>query len=238
MKEISVVCKPVGIATVTVAEEYISNENNATKIEFDFTAMTDYLGLPKWVDLILSNNTSLRYDLGVSDSPELELGNIVTFKGKMIITPFILDTVNDIKVKFKSSDNVYFYNQVEAGEEVVALRDDYIVSLVDRIEQVEEDQTHYDYDGELAVDGTFDLVGAIEHEHNWIHVKFTKGNKAHNALFETADFHDGEVMTSILRTDPTVTATLTNNAGTVTFTSNDATTTCRINYFHFKEDVD
>ena len=143
MKEISIVCNVDGTAKISSSSITIDNENNASKLIIDFSAVPSCVGLDKWVDIVLSNDTSLRYDLGIGvivgseDIVELDLGNALTISGYAIITPFALDTVNDIKIKFKPDEKLKIIYQAETGEDAVAVRDDYIVALKVSVDKFE-----------------------------------------------------------------------------------------------------
>ena len=137
MKEINIICNANGTADLTTSSIHIDNENNASKLIIDFSNVPSCIGLDKWVDLILPNDTSLRYDLGNDDIVELSLENFLTVKGYVTVTPFALDTLNDIKIKFYPNKKLKIFYQAEVGEKIIAERDDYIASLVARIEALE-----------------------------------------------------------------------------------------------------
>lgn len=134
MKKINVVCFDRGIATVTTADINIDNEHKATTLEIDFSN-TSYPEHIKWVDLILSNGTSLRYELGETPVVTLELTYELTIKGEMIITPFLYDGLR--KIKYKTDSTIIIHEQKEAGTSNVVFRDDYIFQLEQRVQALE-----------------------------------------------------------------------------------------------------
>jgi hypothetical protein len=134
-KKITVVCYDTGLALVNTEDFNIHNENNASVIEIDFSN-TSYQGENKWVDLVLADGTSLRYDLGIEDVVEAPLTYATTVPGQMIVTPFIYDGVN--KIKYKSDQTVLIYEQEEAGDEAAVERDDYIADLEKRVKELED----------------------------------------------------------------------------------------------------
>ena len=126
MKKITVKCYNEGYATVTTSDFHIENENNATQLEIDFSETT-YKDKEKWVDLVMSDGTSLRYDLGLAEIVTLDLDYATTVKGFMTITPIIYDGLE--KHKYKTNAKVMIYEQPEAGSSEAVIRDDYIFQL-------------------------------------------------------------------------------------------------------------
>ena len=114
MKEINIICFDTGKANLTSEGLHISNENNASKLIIDFTN-TGFADKNKWVDIVLTNGTSVRYDLGVDNVVELSLGYDETVPGEIIITPFILE--GDFKVKYITNYNAIIRYQEEAMDE-------------------------------------------------------------------------------------------------------------------------
>ena len=138
MKLINIICNPNGIANVTTSDVHISNESLSSKFVIDFSAITDFLGLNKWCDFVLSNGTSIRYDLGVGidEVVELELSTQITVPGVVIITPFLYDGIAT-KIKFRTDKNLVIYDQPEAGDQEAPIRDDYIFDLAARIDDLD-----------------------------------------------------------------------------------------------------
>lgn len=139
MKEINIACKANGLANMTTSDVHISNESLASKFIIDFSEITDYPGYNKWCDVVLSNGTSLRYDLGVGidEIVELDLSYQITVPGVTIITPFLYDGIAT-KIKFKTDKTLVIYNQPEAGDQEAPERDDFIFDLEKRLQDLEE----------------------------------------------------------------------------------------------------
>lgn len=139
MKEIQVICKKTGIANITTNDVPVSNESKATKLVIDFSDLTDNPGMNKWVDLIMADGTSLRYDLGVGvdEIVEKELDYPESIPGPMTITPFMYDGVPP-KIKFRTDKTIRIYRQEEAGTLEAIERDDYIFELNSKVTSLEE----------------------------------------------------------------------------------------------------
>jgi hypothetical protein len=133
MKQINVMCKPSGVAIVTTSDVHIDNESNASKIVIDFTLCLDYLGENKWVDLVMGDGTSLRYDLGTEDIVTKELEYQNTIAGEMVITPFIYNGLV-IKIKFKPNRSILIYKVIEAGNGETLQRDDYVFEMKENVD--------------------------------------------------------------------------------------------------------
>ncbi|MDA3779719.1 MAG: hypothetical protein PF487_05770 [Bacteroidales bacterium] len=131
MKKISIVCYDSGKAKVTTSDVVINNENNATELEIDFSG-TLYASENKWVDIVLSDGSSLRYDLGVGEIVTKDLEYPDTIAGEIIFTPFIYDGVN--KIKYRTNYSIIVYKQKEAGTSSAIERDDYIFELKERVD--------------------------------------------------------------------------------------------------------
>jgi len=140
-KSISVTCYNSGLAKVCTEDFNINNENNASLIKFDFTN-TAYLGENKWVDIVLPDGTSLRYDLGPEDYIEFSMEYPVTVAGEMTITPFVYDGIN--KIKYRADQTVLIYEVLEAGNQAAVERDDFIFDLEQRVKALEEEEQDMD----------------------------------------------------------------------------------------------
>jgi|GEM_PF-2787776 len=140
MKKITVKCYNEGYATVTTSDFHIDNENKATQLEIDFSGTT-YKEKEKWVDLIMSDGTSLRYDLGTAEIVTHELVYATSIKGFMTITPFIYDGLE--KHKYKTNTKVMIYEQHEAGSSEAIQRDDYIFQLKLQVDTWDAKQKHF-----------------------------------------------------------------------------------------------
>jgi hypothetical protein len=130
MKEISIKCYDDGYATIDHTAFTIDNENNATQIIIDYSG-TIHKDRNKWLDLIMADGTSLRYDLGIEQIVTFDLKYANTIPGYMTITPLIFD--GDIKEKYKTNVKVMIHEQEEAGNSEAADRDDFIFSLKQQV---------------------------------------------------------------------------------------------------------
>lgn len=152
MKSIEIVCYPDGHATLVSTDIHIADEKNASKIKIDFSNLDEeFSDTEKWCDVITSDDTSLRYDLGTEEIVEFYLDNSLTVQGALIITPFITIGL-DTKIKFKPNQQVVIRTQADAGDSEAPGRDDYIFGLEGRIEVLEE-EVESEIDG-----GQFDEV--------------------------------------------------------------------------------
>ncbi|AUD65382.1 hypothetical protein BK011_06650 [Tenericutes bacterium MZ-XQ] len=131
MKEIHIKCFDGGYATLTQESFTVDNENNATKLYIDYSE-TIHKDNNKWVDLIMADGTSLRYDLGLEQIPTLDLTYAMTIPGYMIISPLIYD--GDIKEKYVTNFKVRVHEQPEAGSSESINRDDFIFSLKQQVD--------------------------------------------------------------------------------------------------------
>jgi len=130
MKLINIKCFDNGSAELTTSDLHISSENKASKLVIDFSE-TIYQNSSKWVDLILSNGTSLRYELGNSSIVEHELLDEETIAGVLKITPFVIE--NDRKIKYIPNYDVIIKKQPDAGDNEAPQRDDYIFNVVKNV---------------------------------------------------------------------------------------------------------
>lgn len=131
MKKISIKCDDNGYAILTTSDIVVDNENKATEIEIDYSS-TQYSESPKWVDIILQNGTSYRYDLGDEPIVTLEMDSRLTLKGFITITPIVYDGTK--KIKYKTNKKVEIYYQEEAGSQEAIERDDFIFQLKDQVD--------------------------------------------------------------------------------------------------------
>jgi hypothetical protein len=152
MKKITVKCYNEGYATLTTSDFHIENENNATQLEIDYSGTT-LKDKEKWVDLIMSDGTSLRYDLGFDEIVLLSLEYPTTIKGFMTITPMIYDGLE--KHKFKTNAKVMIYEQPEAGSSEAIARDDFIFQLKLQVDEWGSKKKHF---AQLAEGETFDYT--------------------------------------------------------------------------------
>ena len=138
MKSLNIVCKPTGIARFTSTDLHISDEHLASKLTLDFSELIGYEAYEKWVDFVLDNGTSLRYNLGIGIAGivDIELTNQITVPGPVIITPFLYDGIAS-KIKFKTDHNLVITKVEEAGDDEAPLRDDYIFDLAKRIDNLD-----------------------------------------------------------------------------------------------------
>lgn len=130
MKLINIKCFDNGSAELTTSDLHISSENKASKLVIDFSE-TIYQNSSKWVDLILSNGTSLRYELGNSSIVEHELLDEETIAGVLKITPFVIE--DDRKIKYIPNYDVIIKKQPDAGDNEAPQRDDYIFNVVKNV---------------------------------------------------------------------------------------------------------
>jgi hypothetical protein len=133
MKEISIVCKPNGIAILSTSDIHSNTENNASQLKIDFTECTDYLGENKWVDIVCSDGTSLRYDLGTDDIVYKSLEYADTIEGELKITPFIYNGLA-IKAKYKTNKSILIYKVAESGSQSAIQRDDYVFEMKENVD--------------------------------------------------------------------------------------------------------
>jgi hypothetical protein len=159
MKKISVKCYSTGYAAVTTSDLSIENENAATQLEIDY-AVTDYSAEPKWVDLVMSDGTSLRYELGTDPVVTLDLLYPTMIRGEMIITPFVYN--GTLKEKWKTNASVVIHEQKEAGTSDAAQRDDYIFELKEQAAKFKKLVT-------LAEGGSINLDTLINYE--FLHIQ-------------------------------------------------------------------
>jgi len=139
MKEIHIKCFDDGYATIVQTAFTIDNENNATQLIIDYSE-TIHKDKNKWVDLIMADGTSLRYDLGVAEIPTLNLTYAMTIPGYMTVTPLIYD--GDIKEKYITNFKIKIHEQEEAGNGEAISRDDYIFDLKQQVDTWDAKHKH------------------------------------------------------------------------------------------------
>lgn len=152
MKKITIKCHDTGYATVTTSALHVENENKATQLEIDYSG-TIHKDKAKWVDLIMSDGTSLRYDLGSDEKVTLDLDYAATIQGFMTITPIIYDGI--IKQKYITNTKIMIYEQPEAGSSDAIQRDDFIFQLKVQVDTWDAKQKHI---GQLAEGQTIDFT--------------------------------------------------------------------------------
>jgi len=139
MREILLVCYKNGIADVSTEDYHISQENLASVVKIDFSKLGEtYKDHRKWCDVIASNGSSFRLDLGEEDKVEFELTSSMTIEGELLLRPFITDEDLETKIKFVPNQSVIIKRLSDIGDQEVAVRDDFIFTLHTRLLAIEE----------------------------------------------------------------------------------------------------
>ena len=98
-----------------------------------------------------------------------------------------------------------------------------------------DDIARYKFEATLNTSDTFLLTDMPSY--NWVHFKMVNGTSTQTGLIEKDQFNDGESIQVIIQASPEITGTLANSGGTITFTSSDSGSTCRVNEIKMLEVV-
>lgn len=149
MKSIDIVCFDDSRASLTTSDLHISDEHDASVVTIDFEQIEEEgVLLHKWCDVVLSDGTSLRYELGDESVVSFELSSALTVPGLVVFTPFVVSE-SGMKMKFVPDSSVVIKRQIEAGDPEAKERDDYIFALAGRVTILESE----DIDG-----GEFEIL--------------------------------------------------------------------------------